>query len=175
LGLDRTGIVADVGTGTGCIALSLRAEGGYRAVIAVDRSKAALGLARVNRDRLGLDVALVQCDLTEALAGASIDLLVSNPPYVSEPEYDGLDPAVRDYEPRSALESGPDGLGATRRLLVDGARVVRPGGAVAVEIAAARAAECAELAGSCGWRDVRIDDDLFGRPRYLVARREKLR
>ncbi len=175
LDLDRTGVVVDVGTGSGCVALSLREEGRYRMVIAVDRSEPALGVARENRDRLGLDVTLVRGDLTRAFGPGSVDLLVSNPPYVSEPEYAALDPSVRDYEPRAALESGPDGLEATRGLLKDGARVVRPGGALVVEIAATRAADSAELARSNGWGEVRVDEDLFGRPRYLVARREESR
>jgi release factor glutamine methyltransferase len=175
LALDSTGIVLDVGTGTGCIALALRAEGRYRTVIAVDSSPAALGVARENRARLELEVELARSDLTTACADGSIDLLVSNPPYVSRAEYAVLDRAVRDYEPRSALETESGGLWATERVLADGARVVRPGGAAVIEIAATRAAECAALARQTGWRDVRIDDDLFGRPRYLVARREEPR
>ena len=128
LGRVRTGVVADIGTGTGCIALSLAAEGAYAAVIALDRSADALALAADNARRTGAPVALVRGDLTAPLATGSVDALVSNPPYLSEAEYAALDPAVRSWEPALALVSGPDGLDATTRLLDDGRRVVRPGG-----------------------------------------------
>ena len=166
------GVAVDVGTGTGCLALSLRAEGRYGRVVAVDIARGALGLADQNRRRLGLDVDLVLGDLTTPLASASADLLVSNPPYVSEAEYAELPPEVRDFEPRLALASGVDGLDASRRLLRDGLRVVRPGGWIILELASNRGETLAGLASELGWRDLRVDEDLFGRPRYLMARRE---
>jgi release factor glutamine methyltransferase len=171
LELGRTGVVADVGTGSGCIALSLASEGGYRSVLAVDCSRAALEVARANRDRLALGVELVLGDLTTPIRSAALDLLVANPPYVSRAEYPGLEPAVREHEPRIALESGEDGLEATRRLLEDGLRAVRPGGAIVLELAAGRAEESAAMARAWGWTGVRVDRDWFGRPRYLVASR----
>jgi release factor glutamine methyltransferase len=119
LAIGRTGVVADIGTGTGCVALSLRQEGSYRSVIGLDCSPAALGLARVNRDQLSLPIELVQGDFTAPLGTESVDLLVSNPPYVSASEYAELDPSVRDFEPRLALESGLGGLSATGRILRD--------------------------------------------------------
>jgi release factor glutamine methyltransferase len=105
------------------------------------------------------------------LADRSVDLLVSNPPYLSAAEYQDLDPAVRDYEPELALRSGIDGLDATREILRDGLRVTIPGGTVILELAAVRATESAAIAVALGWDEVRVDDDIFGRPRYLVARR----
>jgi release factor glutamine methyltransferase len=92
---------------------------------------------------------------------------------VSESEWRDLDPGVRSFEPREALVGGPDGMEGTRRLLDQGRRVVRPGGAIVLELAALRARQSAEIARDLDWTDVRIDNDLFGRARYLVARRRK--
>ena len=165
------GDVADIGTGTGCIALSLATEGGCRRVVAVDCSEAALALARENAAALRVDLALVQGDLTHALAAGSLDALVSNPPYLSAAEYAALDPSVREWEPALALQSGLDGLAATEVLLDDGRRVLRPRGWIALELDCSRAAEAARRASALGWADVAIHHDLFGRERYLLARR----
>jgi release factor glutamine methyltransferase len=100
-----------------------------------------------------------------------VDLLVSNPPYLTEQEYAELDASVRDYEPRFALPSGEDGLEATRRLLDEGRQLVRDGGWIALEVDCRRAAATAVLAEGFGWREVSVQDDLFGRARYLLARR----
>ncbi|HTC25335.1 MAG TPA: peptide chain release factor N(5)-glutamine methyltransferase [Gemmatimonadales bacterium] len=165
------GRVADVGTGSGCIGLSLASEGRYQRVLAIDCSADALALARVNRDLLGVAVELVEGDLTSGLATESLDGVISNPPYLTDAEYAALDPSVARWEPRSALASGADGLAATTRLLEDGKRVVRPGGWIALEVDAGRAQAVGQLARRLGWGDVAIELDLFGRERYLLARR----
>jgi release factor glutamine methyltransferase len=170
----RGGRVADIGTGTGCLALSLAAEGGFGEVVGVELSADALGLARENRALTGLNVALVRGDLCGPLRSGALDALVSNPPYLTAGEYAVLDSSVRDWEPRSALESGADGLHATARLLDDGRRVMRPGGWLGVEVDCTRAAETARRAGALGWTDVAIHADLFGRERYLLARRSEI-
>lgn len=167
------GRVADVGTGTGCIALALADEGGYDAVVGVDRSADALALAAENRGRTGLPVALVQGDLTSALGTESCDAVVANPPYLTTAEYEALEPGVRDFEPVEALASGEDGLVATRRLLGDAGRVLRPSGWMALEIDSSRADTAARLAFAAGLDSVAILDDLFGRARYLLARRKE--
>ncbi len=165
------GAVVDVGTGSGCIALSLAREGGYASVTGLDCSAAALAVARANSRRCGVNVPLLRGDLTFALADASIDALVSNPPYLTADEYAALDPSVRDWEPGSALVSGADGLAATSLLLRDGLRVVRPGGWIALEVDCNRAAAVAGRASAFGWRDIVVETDLYGRDRYLFARR----
>ncbi len=167
------GIVVDVGTGTGCIALALAEEGTYRAVLGVDRSPEALALARENRGRSGLAVTFLAGDLLTAFEPRSLDAVVSNPPYLSEAEYVALEPAVRAFEPREALVSGRDGLDATRRLLRQAAMVLRPGGLVAIEIDARRGGESAGLAREAGLVAVQVHDDLYGRARYLLARRSE--
>jgi release factor glutamine methyltransferase len=175
----RTGVVADIGTGTGCIALSLTTEGSFSEVVAVDRSAEALTLAQANWASMGADpaagvnaaVRFVQSDLAAAVRSAALDALVSNPPYLTEREYAALDSSVRDWEPAMALVSGADGLDATTRLLEDGRRVLRPGGWLALEVDCTRAAAAARRAAVLGWRDIGIYNDLFGRERYLLARR----
>jgi release factor glutamine methyltransferase len=167
----RGGCVADVGTGSGCIALSLATEGELARVVGLDISADALALADENRRATGARVLFLRGDLTDALGPRCLDALVSNPPYLTTGEYAGLDPSVRDWEPEQALSAGRDGLETVGRLLADGCRVLRPGGWLALEIDVARAARCAEWAGASGYTDVAIHTDLFGRERYLLARR----
>jgi release factor glutamine methyltransferase len=171
LGRLQTGCVADIGTGTGCLALSLAAEGDFELITAVDSSADAIGLARENRDALRLPVTLVRGDLCAPLSPGSMDAVISNPPYLTEREYAELDPSVKRWEPAEALVSGPDGLQATVRLLRDTRDVLRPGGWLALEVDCTRAGEVAARAESLGWMDVTIHADLFGRERYLLARR----
>jgi release factor glutamine methyltransferase len=167
----RSGRVADVGTGSGCVALSLAAEGSFDLVVGIDLSLAALALAEENRRMTGARVNLLRGDLTEPLGSGTLDALVSNPPYLTAEEYASLDQSVRNWEPALALAGGMDGLTTIGRLLDHGQRVLRPGGWLALEIDVARAARCAERAGASGWIDVAIHADLFGRERYLLARR----
>lgn len=167
----RRGTAVDVGTGSGCIALSLASEGEFEEVIGIDRSAAALAVARLNRKAVGRPVRLVRGDLLSPLAADSADAIVSNPPYLSEPEYAAVGSSVRDWEPEAALVSGPDGLAATVALLNDGRRVLRPGGWIAIEVDCTRAGRAAEHALALGWTDVTVEADLFGRERFLFARR----
>ena len=171
----RTGVVADVGTGSGAIALSLRHEGEFSEVIGTDLSPVALELAALNGGRTGLSVTWLEGDLLAPLAGRRVDLLVSNPPYLTEAEYLTCDRSVRDYEPRSALVSGHDGMLATSRLLVDGLQVVVPGGWIAMEVDCSRAEMVARLAEELGWVGINVLHDLFGRARYVRAQPRKTR
>jgi release factor glutamine methyltransferase len=170
-----TGRVADVGTGTGCIALSLAREGNFSQVIGIDYSRQALSLAVENREWAGVDVELVQGDLCAPLAGGVLDALISNPPYLTADEYACLDPSVRDWEPAMALLGGRDGMEVTAQLLDQGRRVLRSGGWLALEIDCTRAEAVSQLAAALGWEDVGIHMDLFGRERYLLARRSNTR
>jgi release factor glutamine methyltransferase len=171
----RRGRVVDVGTGSGCIALSVALEGAFTEVIGIDRSAEALALAGENRELVSARVELVQGDLCAPLRAGTFDALISNPPYLTAAEYAGLDPSVRDWEPAIALESGEDGLDATVRLLDQGRDVLRAGGWLALEVDCARAGSAAHLASALGWEDVGIHLDLFGRERYLLARRSNTR
>jgi release factor glutamine methyltransferase len=171
----RTGRVADIGTGTGCIALSLALEGAYDEVTAIDRSADALALARLNQELVTARVSLVQADLCAPLGNGTLDALISNPPYLTVAEYSSLESSVRDWEPAMALVSGEDGMAATTRLLDEGRDVVRPGGWLALEVDCSRAKAAARQASALGWSDVSVHVDLFGRERYLLAQRSDTR
>jgi release factor glutamine methyltransferase len=167
------GAVADIGTGSGCVALSLAEEGHYDLVVGVDCFPGALELARENRRATGLGIELVGGDLTAPLGAETFDAIVSNPPYLTEAEYQRLEPSVRAWEPREALVAGDDGLEPTRAILAEGLWTVRPGGWLALEVDTTRAVEAARLAERAGWSDVSVHDDPFGRARYLLARRSE--
>lgn len=164
------GHVVDVGTGSGCIALSLAAEGGYASVTGIDRSAGALAVARSNANRLGLEVRWMEGDLLAPVAGERFVAVVANPPYLSALEFDALDASVRDWEPRTALVGGDDGLSLYRRLVEQAAGVVVAGGLLALEVDCSRAARVAALAEAAGWRQVAVIRDLFGRDRFITAR-----
>jgi release factor glutamine methyltransferase len=139
----------------------------------VDLSPEALALAGENGERTGLALRLVLGDLCSAIAPGSLDAVVANPPYLTELEYDTLDGSVREWEPRLALPSGTDGLEATGRLVQQAYGAVRAGGWLALEADGVRATDAARLAARAGWSDVSIHQDLFGRARFVVARRSE--
>ena len=168
----RTGHALDLGTGCGCLALALSAEASFTSMVGVDLSAEALALARENGALLGSSVEWVRSDFGEGLAEGRFDLVVSNPPYLTDAEYRALEPAVRDWEPRQALASGSDGLEATRRVLAASRRLLTARGTLVIELDSTRSDAVAELARHAGFSGVSVWDDLFGRPRYLTARRE---
>jgi release factor glutamine methyltransferase len=165
----RTGVAADIGTGTGALALALRDEGAFDEVIGIDASADALALARGNGSAAGLPVVWLEGDLVAPLAGRQVDVLVSNPPYLTQREYDTLDRSVRDYEPAVALVGGDDGQRLVTRLLQLARPVVRPGGWIALEADCRRADDTGRIASAAGWENVSVLDDLFGRARYVLA------
>jgi release factor glutamine methyltransferase len=169
-GVGSGGIAADIGTGSGCLALALAVEGSFQRVISTDASAAAAGLARENVARVSppIEVEVRVGDLLAPIDGVRCRVIVANPPYLTEHEWNALDPAVRDYEPAVALVSGPDGLDATRRLVAGAREILEPGGLLALEIDERRAMEVQRLAQAAGWQ-VSIHRDLFGRPRYALA------
>jgi release factor glutamine methyltransferase len=163
--------VADIGTGSGAVALAIAHERPDAEVVAVDRSPEALAVARANAAALELEVELVEGDLLAPLADrAPFDLIVSNPPYVREGDYDGLPPEVK-REPRAALLAGPDGLAVLRRL-VDGAPgLLAAGGVLALEFGAGQASEVAALMDARGYLEVKARRDLAGIERVVEGRR----
>lgn len=167
------GVVADVCTGSGCIALALAQEGRYDRVIGTDCSGEALALARENARRTALAVEWRQGDLAAPLAGERLDGLVANPPYLTSAEHAALARSVAAWEPALALESGADGLDATRRLIADALPLMKPGGWLALEVDCERAAVVAALAAGSGWSEPAVYRDLFGRARYVLARRSE--
>lgn len=168
----KRGLAADIGTGCGCIGLALAVEGAFAKIVAVEQSAGAAALARENLNRVAprTPVEIREGNLLAPLVdkGERFGVIVSNPPYLSGGEYDELDPSVRDHEPREALVSGEDGLAATRSLFAGAARLLEPGGLLALEIDERRADAVRTLAHEHGW-DVEIHADLFGCPRYALA------
>jgi ribosomal protein L3 glutamine methyltransferase len=127
--------IADLGTGSGCIALACALAFPRARVDAVDIDPDALAVARINRQALGLArrVRLVKSDLFRGLKGRRYDIIVSNPPYVGTAEYEGLPPEYA-HEPEVALRSGPDGMQAVRKLLAGALRHLTPRGVLVVEV-----------------------------------------
>ena len=169
-------LVADVCTGSGCIACSIAHEHPFAHVVATDVSPEAAALARENAAALGLAgrVDVVACDLGEGVdAGlmGAFDLVVSNPPYVPSAVLSEIPREVADFEPALALDGGADGLDVFRRLLPWCARALKPGGAFAFELHETCLDAAAALARDAGFSDVCIVNDLAGRPRVLTARR----
>jgi release factor glutamine methyltransferase len=167
--------VVDVGTGSGCIALTLAAERPDAEVHAVDVSRPALVVAAKNAERLGLGerVAFHHGDLLDpvtSLAGG-IDLVISNPPYVSSREHAALAPEVARHEPRTALVPPGDRSSVYRRLAPAAARLLRPDGWLAVEIGEGMATEVAATLGAADLDVVRVVSDLAGIDRVVLARR----
>jgi release factor glutamine methyltransferase len=165
--------VLDVGCGSGAIAITLQLEMGAT-VWASDISFAALLVAAENARRLKARIQLLACDVMSAIGPRSVDLVVSNPPYVPETEAAGLQREIRDYEPPIALYGGPAGLDFYRRLAGDAPRVLRPGGWLIVELDY-RAAEPVKRMLGGSWRDVQVNTDLAGLPRVLAARYQDTR
>lgn len=168
-------LLVDVGTGSGCIALSLAAELPDAELHATDVSAPALEVARDNARRLGLEgrVSFRRGDLLEPvreLAGR-FDLVLSNPPYVDPSERDSLEPEVRDHEPELALFPPGDALAIYRRLVPAALASLRPGGSLLVEIAPGLERPVAALFASVGFEEVQTALDLAGRARMLGGRR----
>jgi release factor glutamine methyltransferase len=170
------GTIADVGTGSGAIALALATEGAFDRVIATDVSRDALDVAERNaaflRDELRSPVDFLQGSLLAPLGGMRLRAVVSNPPYIAFAELDDLPASVRDWEPPLALLSGDEGLAATRAIVRDAAAVLEPGGLLALEVDTRRASLVAEAVAANGsYRDVAVHLDLTGRERFVLARR----
>ncbi len=168
------GRVADVGTGSGCIALSLAVEGRFSFVVATDSSWAALDVARENVSRVGppVPVELRHGSLCQPLSSETFEVVVSNPPYVTEWEYAHLDASVRGYEPGTALVGGTDGMEHTRTLIEETPSCLAPGGLLALEVDCTRALTALAVAQAAGFRNARLERDVFGHPRYLLATTE---
>ena len=158
--------IADIGTGSGAIAVTLALETGAR-VVGTDISEPALRVADGNARRLGVQVAFLACDLGSALHSSSFDLVVSNPPYVPASDQESVQREVRAYEPAVALFGGADGLDVYRRLIPEAGRLLRPGGVLILEMGWSAADRLRAMLDT--WRHVSIRTDLAGIPRVLLA------
>lgn len=170
--------VLEVGCGTGCISLSIAYERqGKARCVAIDIEPRAVDLTIRNRDALGIDPAEVDVRLGNLVSPldretewGTFDVLVSNPPYIPSSVMGSLPHEVADYEPSLALDGGADGLDIFRRLVNAAPHMLKPGGLLACELYEGHLDAAAELCRSAGMRDVRVVDDLAGRPRIVLAR-----
>ena len=165
--------IADVGTGSGAIAIALAYELPDAKVTATDVSLAALSVAHENAMRNGVveRVRFLEGDLLDSVAGEQFDIVVSNPPYVAEADREGLAVEVRDYEPEQALFAGADGLDVYRRLIPQAFAALAPGGYMVLEIGYGQEAPVSALLGEVGFESLEFTADLQGIPRVAYARK----
>ena len=168
-GHERTRVL-DIGTGTGCVAITIALEAPGAEITATDVSSAALRVAQANARRLGaaridFEVASLADDFSR-----TFDLVVSNPPYVPEADRAALAPEVRDYEPAGALFAGPEGLDVIRDLVPSAAAALRPAGWLVIEIGYGQADAVVDLFRASGFWQIRTVPDLQSIPRVVSGR-----
>ena len=168
---DRPLKIVDLGTGTGCLLLSILSEWPIAEGIGVDISESALSTARENASRLGLSAraTFVQSDWNSEL-DETFDVVASNPPYIPSAEIDGLAPEVARYEPRCAIDGGADGLFAYRQIADVLPRILKPTGLVALEIGQGQDGSVPEILRNSGIQTVSLEKDLAGIPRCVLGR-----
>ena len=170
---DEPRFIVDVGTGTGAIILSLAAEfKGPAVFLGTDISEGAVSLAKENAAKCALDGRVkftVMDGLDDFDEPEVVDVLVSNPPYIESAVCETLDPRVKDFEPRLALDGGVSGLDFYDRYLADALNILKPGGAVFFEIGENQGDAVAKLMEGYGFSDVRIEKDYSGHDRYASA------
>ena len=173
--MEANAVVCDVGTGSGCIAVTLLCERSDARAVAVDVSEAALEVAWQNARALSVEerIELVRSDCFDELkpAAARFDLIVSNPPYVSANMLSGLQREVRDHEPKIALSPGPDGLSVIRRLLTDAPQFIRGHGHLIMEIGFDQGERVEQLIDKNVWTLQTIVPDLQGIPRIVILQK----
>lgn len=164
--------IVDIGTGTGCIAISLALAQPAAAYVAVDISPDALTLAVENAARHGLAkaIAFTGEDLADVLEPGMVSAIVSNPPYISTTDYQQLPAHIREHEPRLALDGGREGLDVIATITEDAAIVLGSGGWLFLEIGAAQAGRVCDLLGEQGFGELRVIKDFSGRDRVVSAR-----
>ena len=163
----------DFGTGSGCIAIALAAKCPAARVTALDISTEALALAKENaaRNNVAERIEFLHGDGFAACAGRQFDLIVSNPPYIPSEEIAKLQPEVRDFDPRSALDGGLDGLDFYRRLAEEAGAALKSGGRIMMEFGDGQAPGIAEIFENEKWIVESVKDDYSRRPRILVAKK----
>lgn len=168
--------MADAGTGSGCIAISVLTNFERVQCIATDLSTAALQIAKRNGQENGvLDrFKLLKCDLLKGIAKNSLDLIFSNPPYIPSCEIPILQEEVRDWEPRMALDGGPDGLTLYRRLAELAESTLAPGGWLGVENGCGQSDSVAEIFENAGFINISKRRDLAGIERIVIAQKKDI-
>jgi release factor glutamine methyltransferase len=163
--------IADVGTGSGAIAIALAVARPLAKITAIDISPAALRVATQNASAHGVAerIEFVEADLLDGIAARSFDIVVSNPPYIADGERETLDAEVKDYEPANALFAGPIGLEIYERLIPQASHVLQPGAWLLMEVGAGQQLQLSRLLK--GWSNIGFVPDLQGIPRVVLAER----
>ncbi len=166
----------DIGTGSGCIAVSIAAELPTARGVATDISPAALAVARENADKHGVAdrLSFIESDLFGPAVEGEFDLIASNPPYIPLEEFRGLEPEVREFEPRSALTDEGDGLAIIRKIITTAPHHLKPGGRLLIEIGFGQSESVAAMIDRTIWPEAAFHNDLQGIPRILDAICRKL-
>ncbi|MGQ9456639.1 MAG: peptide chain release factor N(5)-glutamine methyltransferase [Armatimonadota bacterium] len=164
-------IIADIGTGTGAIAIALAIAIPDSTIYATDISPLAIEIAKCNTEKYSLEsrIRIFRGNLLEHLNGLVFDAVVSNPPYIPTEGIDALQPEIKLYEPRLALDGGPDGLNYYRKLIPASLRVLKNGGFLAVEVGIKQASNVVKMFRSAGYSAVEITKDLSGIERVVVG------
>jgi len=176
LGAEKAPRICDIGTGSGVIALSLVHEHPGSSAVAVDISREALALAAVNAQATGLQAAieLLQADARSVgfyrMFKIPFDLIVSNPPYVTDAEYEALPDEIRLFEPAQALKAGQDGLEVLQALANQAGTILKSGHYLTSEIGENQAENTTAIFKAHGW-EARVEKDLSQKERYLIARK----
>lgn len=171
---DRTALLAvlDIGTGTGCLLLAVLREMPQAAGLGIDVSPAAVAVARRNADRLGLaSRARFEVGNWGRSLGGPFDLILCNPPYIPSGEIAELEPEVAEFEPRVALDGGPDGLDAYRAVMGDIARLLAPAGAAVLEFGLGQGSAVTQIVAQRGLAVAGVSRDLAGRDRCVAVRK----
>jgi release factor glutamine methyltransferase len=164
--------ILDLGTGSGAIVISVAQERPFCEVHATDNSEVALQVARRNADRAGVTVRFYRADLTSGLdiLTGSVDVLVSNPPYVRSADISALAPEVRDWDPLIALDGGPDGLNFYRRIFTETTSLLANGADVVLEVGEGQAETVLQVGRKAGYSPLGTRLDLTGTPRAVRLR-----
>jgi release factor glutamine methyltransferase len=165
--------ILDIGTGSGCIAIALACKIPAASITAIDISVSALEVARCNAKRHGVSVEFLPGSLFQPVAGRHFDLIVSNPPYIPSSDIKGLEPEVRDYDPRHALDGGTDGLDIYRSMIPAAAEFLTPNGWLLVEVGAGQAQVVAELIRKAGGYEEPVVINDYGSIERVVGARRK--
>ena len=163
------GRALDLCTGSGCLAIGLKKAHPHLEVTAVELSSQALELARANAKKNDVEIVFLEGDLTKPLKEQKFDLILCNPPYISEEEYQTLDPGVRDFEPKMALVSGKTGFEFFERLSQELPQILNPGAKVFFEMGTGQGDRLLQIFSNKNWRDSKVEPDWAGHDRFFSS------
>lgn len=165
--------IADIGTGSGCIAVTIGCESENAEIFAIDISFDALTAARANAERQGVfsRISFIRADFLNCFKKESLDMVLSNPPYISAADFSGLEPEVKDFEPRLSLFGGEDGLSCIKKIVPQAAGVLKKNGWCIIEVGIGQSEKVAGIFESAAFGNVSVIKDLSGIERVVKGKR----